>query len=125
MRRKKEHKVEELSRQVGGRFKLTALVQKRIRNYHVTGRTFMPNVKNLDELFDLVLDQVENGQIELAYPEEHEPFKPLGNAGEEETAETEEAEEEEEEEAEAAAEQEEETEAEDEQEGGEEEQDED
>lgn len=81
-------RVEELSRELGGRFKLTSLVQKRVRDYHITGRAFMPKVKNLHELFELVLDQVENGEIQLQLPEEAPPtFKQL--EGEEESAEAE------------------------------------
>ena len=73
--------VEELSEKLGGRFKLTALVQKQVRNYYVTGRTFMPNVKNLHELFLLVLDQVENDEIALSLPGEETPqLKQLGGS---------------------------------------------
>ena len=65
MEKSKEQKVEELSKKVGGRFRLTSLIQKRMREYHLGGRAFMPDVKNLDELFGLVLGQIEDGQIEL------------------------------------------------------------
>lgn len=110
MARTTGQRVEELSKAMGGRFKLTALVQKRVRDYHVTGRAFMPKVKNLDELFELVLDQVEAGEIRLRLPEEKPPtFKEL-TGGEAEEAEAAEglqqlqAEAEEEEEEETAAE---------------------
>lgn len=68
MEKSRDQRVEELSEKSGGRFKLTALVQKRVRNYYLHGRTFMPNVENMDELVDLVLDQVERGEIELSFP---------------------------------------------------------
>jgi hypothetical protein len=81
-------KVEELSHMLGGRFRLTSLVQKRVRDYHMAGRAFMPRVKNLDELFELVLQQVEEGEIRLRLPEGEPPtFKEL--PGEEAEAETE------------------------------------
>jgi len=65
----KEARVEELSKKVGGRFKLTALIQKQVAQYVRGGRTFMPNVKNLDELFDYVLDEIEQGKIQLLLSE--------------------------------------------------------
>ena len=71
-----EQRVEELSKKVGGRFKLSALVQKQLRDYHLAGRAFMPKVRNLDELFELVLDQIENGEIQLRGVEA-EPLKQL------------------------------------------------
>lgn len=73
MRESQEHRVEELSKKVGGRFKLTALVQKQVRQYHLVGRAFMPDVKNLNELFEFVLDQVENEEIRLRLPESAAP----------------------------------------------------
>jgi len=70
MQKSQEQRVEELSKLVGGRFALTALVQKRMRDYHLSGRAFMPNTRDLNELFELVLDQVENGVIRLRVAEE-------------------------------------------------------
>lgn len=71
-------RIENLSNELGGRFKLTSLIQKRIREYYVTGRAFMPKVDNLDELFELVLSQIQEGQIRLRLPEEAPPtFKAL------------------------------------------------
>jgi hypothetical protein len=85
MERSQEGRVEELSKALGGRFRLTALVQKRIREYHVSGRAFMPSVRNLDELFNLVLNQVEEGQIQLRLPEEERgPMELFRGIGEEE-----------------------------------------
>lgn len=78
MQKRTGQRIEELSHDLGGRFKLTSLIQKRIRDYYVTGRAFMPKVDNLDELFELVLDQVEQGQIRLQLPEQTPPtFKSL------------------------------------------------
>ena len=72
MERSEEGRVEELSRQVGGRFKLTALIQKQAREYYRGGRAFMPNVRNLDELFNYILDEVEEGKVVLTLPGEGE-----------------------------------------------------
>jgi hypothetical protein len=69
MKRSQEGRVEELSRKVGGRYKLTALVQKQTREYYTAGRAFMPSVRNLNELFELILDQIEAEQITLVLPE--------------------------------------------------------
>jgi len=92
MERSQEQRVEELSKKVGGRFALTALVQKRMREYHTSGRAFMPRARNVDELFDIVLDQIESGLIRLRFPEErkelppHEAlFAPGEKGGQEET----------------------------------------
>jgi hypothetical protein len=72
-----EQRVEELSKKAGGRFRLTSLIQKQLRDYHLAGRAFMPKVRNLDELFELVLDQIEHDQIELQLVEEEEEPKQL------------------------------------------------
>ena len=69
MKQSQEGRVEELSKQVGGRFKLTTLLQKQARDYYVGGRAFMPSVRNLDELFDYILDEIEDGKITVALPE--------------------------------------------------------
>jgi hypothetical protein len=71
-KKSQEQRVEELSEKVGGRFKLSVLIQKQLRDYHLAGRAFMPKVRNLDELFNLVLDQIERGDIRLRAPEEKE-----------------------------------------------------
>jgi hypothetical protein len=65
MRRSQEGRVEELSRRLGGRFKLTTLIQKQARGYYLGGRAFMPDVRNLDELFAHILDQIDDGKISL------------------------------------------------------------
>lgn len=70
MKRDGEDRVESLSKKVGGRFKLTSLVQKQARDYYAGGRAFMPSVRNLDELFNYILDEIEEGKIALKLPEE-------------------------------------------------------
>ncbi len=73
MPKSQEQRIEELSEKVSGRFALTALVQKRMRDYHLKGRVFMPRVRNVDELFELVLDQVESDEIRLRLPQPTAP----------------------------------------------------
>ena len=70
MKRDGEDRVENLSKKVGGRFKLTSLLQKQARDYYAGGRAFMPSVRNLDELFNYILDEIEEGKIALKLPEE-------------------------------------------------------
>ena len=70
MKQSEEGRVEELSRLVGGRFRLTALIQKQAREYYVGGRTFMPSVRNFDELFNYILDEIEQKKITLMLPGE-------------------------------------------------------
>ncbi len=82
MEKSEEGRVEELSRQVGGRFKLTVLVQKQAREYYRGGRAFMPNVRNLDELFNYILDEIEEGKISLTLPGEEEGQKLTGTTSE-------------------------------------------
>jgi len=77
MAQSEEFRVEELSKKVGGRFRLTVLIQKQMREYHLGGRAFMPSVRNIDELFNYILDQVENEQIQLRLQEEQEASKQL------------------------------------------------
>lgn len=69
MEKSQEQRVEELSKKVGGRFVLSSLVQKQLRDYHMGGRAFMPDVRNLNALFELVLDDIEAGRIELDFTE--------------------------------------------------------
>mgnify|MGYP001088645144 CR=1 FL=1 len=68
MERSQEGRIEELSKKVGGRFKLTALIQKQARGYYLGGRAFMPTVRNLDELFSHILDEIEEEEISLLIP---------------------------------------------------------
>ena len=75
-KKSQEQRVEELSQKVGGRFHLTSLIQKQLEQYHTGGRAFMPDVRNLNELFEMVLDQIEEEQIGLAQPET-EAINPL------------------------------------------------
>ncbi len=77
MRSSEEGRVERLSRQVGGRFKLTTLIQKQAREYYRGGRAFMPSVRNFDELFNYILDEIEEGKIELLLPEHVEEEQPV------------------------------------------------
>ncbi len=83
MKTKRDQRIEDLSRMVGGRFKLTTLIVKRMREYYLGGRTFMPRVRHHDELFDMVLDQIENESIVLRLPDE--PSKALDQETEEQT----------------------------------------
>jgi hypothetical protein len=73
MKQSEEGRVEELSRLVGGRFRLTTLIQKQAREYYVGGRTFMPSVRNFDELFNYILDEIEQKKITLVLPGEGLP----------------------------------------------------
>lgn len=72
MKETEEGRVEKLSRLVGGRFKLTSLIQKQAREYYMGGRAFMPSVRNFDELFSYILDEIEEGKIRLLLPGEVE-----------------------------------------------------
>jgi DNA-directed RNA polymerase subunit K/omega len=74
--RSEEGRVEELSRAVGGRFKLTTLIQKQARQYYEGGRAFMPSVRNFDDLFNYILDEIEQGKIDLILPGEMEEAGP-------------------------------------------------
>jgi len=67
-----EDRIEHLSRMVGGRFKLATLLQKQAREYYAGGRAFMPSVRNLDELFNYILEEVEEGKITLVLRETEE-----------------------------------------------------
>ena len=60
-----EDRIEHLSRMVGGRFKLATLLQKQAREYYAGGRAFMPSGRNLDELFNYILEEVKEGKITL------------------------------------------------------------
>jgi hypothetical protein len=78
MEKSEEGRVEELSRKVGGRFKLTAMVQKQAEEYYRGGRAFMPTVRNLDELFRKILDDIEEGRITLSLPGEKATMEESG-----------------------------------------------
>lgn len=69
MRRGEEGRVDELSKKTGGRFKLTVLIEKQARDYYAGGRAFMPSVRNVDELFNYILDEIEEGKVVLELPE--------------------------------------------------------
>lgn len=68
-----EGRVEALSKKIGGRFKLTAIVQKQMREYVRGGRAFMPSVRNTHELVDLILDMIENDELDLTLAAEEAP----------------------------------------------------
>ncbi len=70
--RTEEGRIEELSKLVGGRYKLTTLIQKQAIDYIKGGRAFMPSVRNMDELFRYILDEIEKGDIALQLPGETE-----------------------------------------------------
>ncbi len=72
MRESEEGRIEELSHTLGGRYKLTTLVQKQAREYVRGGGAFMPSVRNLDELFRYILNEIEEGRIKLLLPGEIE-----------------------------------------------------
>jgi DNA-directed RNA polymerase subunit K/omega len=76
MHRSEEGRVEELSKLVGGRFRLTVLIQKQAQEYYAAGRTFMPSVRNFDELFNYILDEIEDGKIQLQLREPGEESEP-------------------------------------------------
>jgi len=73
MKRSQEGRIEDLSKQVGGRFRLTTLIQKQARDYYLGGRAFMPSVRNLDELFSYILNEIEEGKISLVVESEEKP----------------------------------------------------
>ena len=60
-------RLEKLSHQVGGRFKLTALVQRRMQELLSDEHPF--GERNIDNLFDNVLREIEEGKISLELPE--------------------------------------------------------
>jgi len=73
MQQSQEGRVEELSKKAGGRFKLTALIQKQMREYVRGGGTFMPGVKNTHDLVNYILDEIEEGKISLVLLDELQP----------------------------------------------------
>jgi len=73
MKQSQEGRIEDLSKQVGGRFRLTTLIQKQARDYYLGGRAFMPSVRNLDELFSYILNEIEQGKISLVVQSEEKP----------------------------------------------------
>ncbi|MFO8006221.1 MAG: hypothetical protein R6V05_00640 [Candidatus Brocadiia bacterium] len=84
MRKSPEARVEDLSKRLGGRFKLTTLVEKQAKQYVRGGRAFMPSVRNLHELFEFILDEVDEGRIGLLLPGEEEELD--AGAGEDDTS---------------------------------------
>jgi DNA-directed RNA polymerase subunit omega len=62
--------IDELEQKVGGRFKLTALLQKRIREL-VAGAPRLVDVRT-DNPIDVAIEEIRAGKIELV-PEDAEP----------------------------------------------------
>ena len=62
-------RIERLSSELGGRFKLTVMIQKRFQEVLRGGRAFAPS-ENTDVLFQLILDEIEHGRLALADPGE-------------------------------------------------------
>lgn len=62
-----EARLEKLTRMVGGRFKLTALVQKRMQELIGSEQGF--GTPDVDKVFERVLREVEEGRIALQPPE--------------------------------------------------------
>ena len=58
MAKSQEGRVEDIGRELGGRFKLTSLLQKQLREYVKGGRAFMPSVRNTHDLVSYILDLV-------------------------------------------------------------------
>lgn len=72
MRGSAKARVDELSRRLGGRFRLTTLIEKQAEQYVRGGRAFMPSVRNLHELFGYILSEIDEGRIGLLLPGEEE-----------------------------------------------------
>jgi len=58
------HRIEELAAKEGGYFRLTSLIQKRLREAIRGGGAFAPT-QNMNTLFELTLDEIEKGLLEL------------------------------------------------------------
>ena len=73
-------KLEELTKVVGGRFKLTALLQKRLVSL-MKHRREGTRIPSTGELIDIAIKEIEEGKIVLAPPEEVEASAlPLGQS---------------------------------------------
>lgn len=82
-----EARIEKLSKLVGGRFKLAALIQKRMKEIVYSSSGFGEPV--VEGIFRRVLNEIEEGQIELKLvsPESEESPESLAEGGEEDTEE--------------------------------------
>lgn len=80
-----EARIEKLSKMVGGRFKLAALVQKRMKELVHSSTGFGEPV--VDGIFRRVLNEIEEGQIELHLPSPEESPESLPEGEEEDTEE--------------------------------------
>jgi len=75
-------KLEELTEKVGGRFKLTALLQKRLVSL-MKHRREGTRIPSTGELIDIAIKEIDEGKIVLAPPDETEtPALPLGASDE-------------------------------------------
>lgn len=61
-------KIEKARKKVGGAFKLTALIQKRIRELSKSGLMKEKNLSGTDTLIDKILDEVLEEQIYFEEP---------------------------------------------------------
>lgn len=64
-------RLERLTKVVGGRFRLTALVQKRMQEITTSAHAF--GEPNIDNMFERVLSEIESGRIKIELPEGGEP----------------------------------------------------
>ncbi|MEW6356881.1 MAG: DNA-directed RNA polymerase subunit omega [Planctomycetota bacterium] len=78
-----QEKLEELTKVVGGRFKLTALLQKRLVSLmkHRREGTRIPSTA---ELIDIAVKEIEQGKIILAPPTDKAPSLPIPESEEDE-----------------------------------------
>ena len=85
-------RLEQLTRKVGGRFRLTTLLQKRMGEL-VKGSPPMLEMSDeiADNLFEIALREIEAGRIELIRPFVTQEALPISEEEEEEPAEPEEA----------------------------------
>ena len=63
-------RLEKLTDLAGGRFRLAALVQKRMQELVSTDRGF--GEPKIDRLFETILQEIEEGRIRLQVPEGHQ-----------------------------------------------------
>ena len=77
-------KLEELTKVVGGRFKLTALLQKRLVSL-MKHRREGTRIPSTGELIDIAVDEIRDGKIVLLPPGEGgPPSLPIGDSDEKE-----------------------------------------
>jgi DNA-directed RNA polymerase subunit omega len=64
---------EEVVNRVGGRFKLATLIQHRVRELMDGSRPLVERAGRSH--LEVVVDEIQQGKIEIAWPEEHEQSK--------------------------------------------------